>query len=382
MQIRLGDNSTAMVRRIYKDILYLVTFHPDGTFAVVDEAGPDEDTRTAVPESGVYAAHKDEPGTDSSTSSGTRGQSTGEWSTDGVAGHRHIAVHGKNRARSLAFADHIRAGVPADTVHKPGMHAEYTPSDGTCFVIKEVLKPDSTLVTTILCEIDEIGNITGEYPIDEKEIDATMPEMKEYAEALLTHKIQHFKCLTEIKRWEYKDKDPLLKLELKEGARPRSMQYKTPIHLLPELKKWIQEMLDKNFIRRSDSTVTAPILILKKPGLNKDGSSRGYRFVSDLRAINECIVPPQYFQPDVHTMYEKLRGAKVISTLDMKNGYFAAGLHPDSQYLTSFASPWGTFSYQVLSQGLISSAGHFQNWVEGKLRKHGVLLEFAVTTCC
>eukprot|EP01052_Picozoa_sp_SAG31_P028067 SAG31_NODE_2676_length_5264_cov_576.907278_7_plen_297_part_00 len=32
---------------------------------------------------------------------------------------------------------------------------------------------------------------------------------------------------------------------------------------------------------------------------------------------------------------------------------------------------------EVLSQGLISSATHFQNWVEEKLRKHGVLLEFA-----
>eukprot|EP01052_Picozoa_sp_SAG31_P035524 SAG31_NODE_4300_length_3371_cov_8.759780_2_plen_65_part_00 len=54
------------------------------------------------------------------------------------------------------------------------------------------------------------------------------------------------------------------------------MNYKTPMHLLPELKKWIQEMLDKNFIKRSESTFTAPILVLKKPGLNKDGSSRGF----------------------------------------------------------------------------------------------------------
>eukprot|EP01052_Picozoa_sp_SAG31_P028832 SAG31_NODE_2816_length_5044_cov_8.297674_2_plen_112_part_00 len=77
-------------------------------------------------------------------------------------------------------------------------------------------------------------------------------------------------------------------IELCTPARPKSMQYKTPMHLLPKLKKWIQqlqqEMLDKNFIRRSDSTVIAPILVLKKPGLNKDGTSRGYRFVSDLRA--------------------------------------------------------------------------------------------------
>ena len=68
---------------------------------------------------------------------------------------------------------------------------------------------------------------------------------------------------------------------------------------------------------------------------------------------------------------------KYISTLDMKDGYFAAGLHPDSQHLTSFTSLWGTYSYQVLSQGLISSAAHFQHWVESKLRKHGILLEHA-----
>eukprot|EP01052_Picozoa_sp_SAG31_P057276 SAG31_NODE_16861_length_692_cov_1.843170_1_plen_128_part_10 len=76
-------------------------------------------------------------------------------------------------------------------------------------------------------------------------------------------------------------------------------------------------------------------------------------------------------------MYEKLRGARYISTLDMKNGYFAVGLHPNSQYLTSFTSPWGTYSYQVLSRGLITSAAHFQHWVETKLRKHGILLEYA-----
>eukprot|EP01052_Picozoa_sp_SAG31_P014582 SAG31_NODE_911_length_11071_cov_16.862195_6_plen_323_part_00 len=61
----------------------------------------------------------------------------------------------------------------------------------------------------------------------------------------------------------------------------------------------------------------------------------------------------------------------------MKDGYWNAALHPDSQCLTAFSSPWGTFAYQVLSQGLISSAAHFQNWVEQKLRKHGILLEFA-----
>jgi hypothetical protein len=214
--------------------------------------------------------------------------------------------------------------------------------------------------------------VTDSFPIDEKEIDSTQPEFREWADALMTHKLGHFKCLTPIKKWELKKGDPLLKLTMKPGAVPQSLHYRTPVKLLPELKKWIQDMLKKNFIRRSESTFTAPILVLKKPGVNKDGSSKGFRFVSDFRAINKCIAPPQYHQPDCQAMYEKLRGAKYISTLDMKDGYFAAGLHPDSQHLTSFTSLWGTYSYQVLSQGLISSAAHFQHGVESKLRKHGI----------
>eukprot|EP01052_Picozoa_sp_SAG31_P050675 SAG31_NODE_11674_length_1007_cov_4.552863_1_plen_102_part_01 len=74
-----------------------------------------------------------------------------------------------------------------------------------------------------------------------------------YVTALLQSQ-DKYKCLTEIKKWQYKDGDPLLELKLKPGAKPRPMNYKTPMHLLPELKKWIQEMLDKNFIRRSEST--------------------------------------------------------------------------------------------------------------------------------
>eukprot|EP01050_Picozoa_sp_SAG11_P029383 SAG11_NODE_8252_length_1040_cov_1.263549_1_plen_124_part_10 len=74
-------------------------------------------------------------------------------------------------------------------------------------------------------------------------------------------------------------------------------------------------------------------------------------------------------------MYEKLRRAKYISTLDLKNGYWNAGLDEESRPLTAFATEFGLYEYNVVPQGLVCSAAFFQHWVEAKLRRHGVLFE-------
>ena len=74
-------------------------------------------------------------------------------------------------------------------------------------------------------------------------------------------------------------------------------------------------------------------------------------------------------------MYEKLRSAKCINTLDLNNGYWNAGLTENSKHLTAFSTGFGTLEYNVVPQGLVCSAAHFQKWVEGKLRKHGILFE-------
>ena len=218
--------------------------------------------------------------------------------------------------------------------------------------------------------------LEGQYPIDEKLIDASAPEIADWVDRLLSQQIEKFTCMDEITRWEPLPSDPLLRITLKKDCRPPARRYPVPIHMYPEFKEFIKTMLEKNFIVPSTSSFSAPILIIKKPP-DASGKSRGWRLVTDFRSLNQCIDPPQYYQPDVQTMYEKLRGAKYISTFDMKNGYWNAGIHPDDVDYLAFSSPWGTFAYQVLPQGLISSAAHFQNWVEQKLRKHGVLLEYA-----
>ena len=70
-----------------------------------------------------------------------------------------------------------------------------------------------------------------------------------------------------------------------------------------------------------------------------------------------------------------IRGARYISTLDLKNGFWNAGLTERSKKYTAFSTEFGVFECNVVPQGLICSASHFQYWVETKLRKHGILYE-------
>jgi hypothetical protein len=111
------------------------------------------------------------------------------------------------------------------------------------------------------------------------------------------------------------------------------MKYRIPVHMLPQLKEFVTDMLEKNFIvPNPGSTFSSPMLVLAKPR-NADGTSRGFRLVTDFRSLNKCIDAPQFWQQDIGLAQEKLRGAKYLSTLDMRDGYWNAGVDKASQDL-------------------------------------------------
>jgi len=83
---------------------------------------------------------------------------------------------------------------------------------------------------------------------------------------------------------------------------------------LAELKKQIQELLDKGLIRPSASPWGAPILLVKK----KDGSQRLY---INYRELNQVTVKNKYPLPRIDDLFDQLGGATIFSTLDLCSGY-------------------------------------------------------------
>ncbi|CAA7021892.1 unnamed protein product [Microthlaspi erraticum] len=83
---------------------------------------------------------------------------------------------------------------------------------------------------------------------------------------------------------------------------------------LAELKKQIEDLLSKGFIRPSVSPWGAPVLFVKK----KDGS---FRLCIDYRGLNRVTVKNRYPLPRIDELLDQLRGATWFSKIDLASGY-------------------------------------------------------------
>jgi hypothetical protein len=99
------------------------------------------------------------------------------------------------------------------------------------------------------------------------------------------------------------------------GTKPVSMApYRMSASELAELKKQLEDLLDKKFIRPSVSPWGTPVLLVKK----KDGSMR---LCIDYRQLNKVTIKNRYPLPRIDDLMDQLVGARVFSKIDLRSGY-------------------------------------------------------------
>jgi hypothetical protein len=104
-------------------------------------------------------------------------------------------------------------------------------------------------------------------------------------------------------------------IELIPGIAPISMRsYRVSRPELVELKKQIDELLEKGYIRPSTSPWASLVLFVEK----KDGTKR---MSIDYRSLNEVTVKNKYPLPRIEDLFDQLRGASVFSKIDLRSGY-------------------------------------------------------------
>jgi hypothetical protein len=111
------------------------------------------------------------------------------------------------------------------------------------------------------------------------------------------------------------DRDIEFAIELQPGMAPISKRpYRMPPTEWAELKKQLQELLDKGFIRPSTSPWGCLALFVKK----KDES---LRLCIDYRPLNVVTIKNKYPLPRIDVLFDQLVGAKVFSKIDLRSGY-------------------------------------------------------------
>ncbi|KAG7588696.1 Zinc finger CCHC-type [Arabidopsis suecica] len=155
------------------------------------------------------------------------------------------------------------------------------------------------------------------------------------------------------------DRSDPFTIELEPGTTPIS---KAPYRMAPaemaELKKQLEELLDKGFIRPSSSPWGAPVLFVKK----KDGS---FRLCIDYRGLNRVTVKNKYPLPRIDELLDQLRGAKWFSKIDLASGYHQIPIDPLDIRKTAFRTRYGHYEFVVMPFGLTNAPAAFMKMMNG-----------------
>lgn len=116
----------------------------------------------------------------------------------------------------------------------------------------------------------------------------------------------------------------------------------------------VKELLKKGYIEPSRSPYSSPIMLAKK----KNGT---WILCMNFRHLNSESDPDAYPLPRITTILDRLRDARYVSSLDLKDGYWQIPLEEDSKRYTAFTvAGRGLYQWRVLPFGLHSAPATFQ----------------------
>lgn len=128
------------------------------------------------------------------------------------------------------------------------------------------------------------------------------------------------------------------------------------------LRKTLNDLLDKGFIRVSSSSAASPVLFVKKPG-------GGIRFCVDYRALNAITTKDRYPLPLISETLRSLAAAKWYTKLDVVAAFHKLRIAEGDQHKTAFRTRFGLFEWLVVPFGLSGAPATFQRYINDTLRE-------------
>ena len=139
-----------------------------------------------------------------------------------------------------------------------------------------------------------------------------------------------------------------MKINVKDDHLVQLNYNSVPRHLYNKLKMYIEDLLNKHWIINSSSPYSSPVVVVQK----KDGTMR---VCCDYQKLNAKTVPDRHPVPRIQNIIDELGGNQYFTLLDQSKTYHQLHLHPDSQKLTAFITPWGLYEWLRVCFGLMNA---------------------------
>ena len=135
---------------------------------------------------------------------------------------------------------------------------------------------------------------------------------------------------------------------------PIGCTYKMSFPKLDELKKQLEDMLEKGQICPSKSPYGSPILFVKK----KEGT---LRMCVDYRALNKITIKNRYPLPRIDELFDRLRGARYFTKIDLRSGYHQIRIAKEDIKKITLRTRYGHYEFLVMPFGLTNAPATFMS---------------------
>ncbi|GFX11062.1 retrovirus-related Pol polyprotein from transposon 297 [Trichonephila clavipes] len=126
----------------------------------------------------------------------------------------------------------------------------------------------------------------------------------------------------------------------------------------------IEKMLQEGKIRPIQSPYASPVVLTCKNNGLPPESPEAYRFTIDYRKLNAITKYPPYPLPVIDELITNIPPTGVMSTLDLKSGYFQLAINPKDIEKTAFITRNGPFAFLRMPFGLSGAAPNFQKAID------------------
>ncbi|GFW70828.1 retrovirus-related Pol polyprotein from transposon 297 [Trichonephila clavipes] len=126
----------------------------------------------------------------------------------------------------------------------------------------------------------------------------------------------------------------------------------------------IDKMLRDGKICPINSPYASPVVLTRKKNDLPPDSPEAYRFAIDYRKLNGITKYPRYPLPVIDDLLTNIPHTNVMSTLDLRSGYFQLAISPRDIEKTAFITRNGTFAFLRMPFGLSGAASNFQRGID------------------
>ena len=129
-----------------------------------------------------------------------------------------------------------------------------------------------------------------------------------------------------------------------------------PSPLYQEVKDYLADLIGKDFIRKSKSPYSSPMVCVRK----RDGT---LRLCIDYRKVNNKTVKQAEPIPRIQDTLNQLAGSQWFTVLDQGKAYHQGNVSESSKPVTAFVTPWGLYEWNRIPFGLTGAPGTFQKYM-------------------